>query len=125
MINLRIHSKGPPVPSSHPDFDFVKPGEENVFMVGLGCRSGIVFTQSSDYEHFSREAGLHRYIKCVDEETIKRFHQMQKNLIEKIDFRSTARLLSCTGKDIVETYMEHYPERNYYPFDALEDYLSE
>jgi hypothetical protein len=111
MIDLRKKNKGQIIPRSHPDFDFVKPGVENVFMVGLGCKSGIVFTEADDYDHFSREKGLHRFIRCYDMDTIDRFKDMQENLIEKLYFRSTARLLSCTQKDVIETYIEHYPER--------------
>ena len=114
MKNLRERQKELNTPRSHPDFDFVKPGVENVFMVGLGCKSGIVFTEPDDYEHFSREKGLHRFIKCHDTDTIDRFKGMQENLIEKIYFRSTARLLACTQKDVIQTYIEHYPEREIY-----------
>ena len=112
MIDLRKRKREGRPPKSHPDFDFVKPGTENVFMVGLGCKSGIVFTEPNDYDHFSREKGLHRFIKCIDSDTIERFKSMQGNLIEKIYFRSTARLLACTQKDVIETYLEHYPERD-------------
>ena len=111
MIDLRKKHREADLPRSHPDFDFVKPGVENVFMVGLGCESGIVFTEADDYDHFSRERGLHRFIRCYDKDTIDRFKGMQENLIEKIYFRSTARLLSCTQRDVIETYIEHYPER--------------
>jgi len=108
--NLRHKRKTRFVPASHSDFDFVAPGYENVFMVALGCKSGLVFEDPKDYEHFSRDRKLHHFIKC-DEDTVDRIKSLESVLREKIDFRSTARLLNCTRKDIIETYMNLYPDR--------------
>ena len=110
MKNLRYKRKNRFVPTSHPDLDFVSPGHENIFMVALGCKSGLVFDDPKDYEHFSRDRKLHHFIQC-DEDTVNRIKGLESMLREKIHFRSTARLLNCTRKDIIETYMNLYPER--------------
>ena len=110
MDNLRHKRKPLFVPASHSDFEFVSPGHENIFMVALGCKSGLVLDDPKDYEHFSRDRKLHHFIKC-DEDTVDRIKGLECVLREKIDFRSTARLLACTRKDIIETYINLYPER--------------
>ena len=79
-------------------------------MVALGCKSGLVFDNPKDYEHFSRDRKLHHFIQC-DIDTANRIKGLESMLREKIHFRSTARLLNCTRKDIIETYMNLYPER--------------
>ena len=112
MKDLRQNNSPSTNLKSHPDFDFVKPGHENLFMVGLGGRSGTVFTDIKDYGHYSSFAGLHNYILCHEEETIERIKSLQKTLKETAHFRSTARLLSCNRTDIIRVYDEHYPERN-------------
>ena len=104
MDNLRHKRKTGFVPASHSDFEFVSPGQENIFMVALGCKSGLVFDNPKDYEHFSRDRKLHHFIQC-DEDTVIRIKGLESVLRERIDFRSTARLLNCTRKDIIETYM--------------------
>ena len=110
MKNLRYKRKARFVPTSHPDLDFVSPGHENIFMVALGCKSGLVFDDPRDYEHFSRDRKLHHFIQC-DEDTANRIKGLESILREKIHFRSTARLLNCTRKDIIETYINLYPDR--------------
>jgi hypothetical protein len=110
MDNLRHKRKTGFVPASHSDFEFVSPGQENIFMVALGCKSGLVFDNPKDYEHFSRDRKLHHFIQC-DEDTVNRIKGLESVLRERIDFRSTARLLNCTRKDIIETYMNLYPDR--------------
>ena len=107
---MRLKRKASTVPDFHSDFEFVSPGRENIFMVALGCKSGLIFDDPKEYEHFSRDKRLHHFIQC-DEDTVKRIKGLESVLREKIDFRSTARLLACTRKDIIETYMNLYPDR--------------
>ena len=110
MNNLRLKGKTHFVPTSHSDFEFVSPGQERIFMVGFGCKSGIVFDEFEKYEHYSQFKNLHHFIKC-DDDTAHRIKKIEEKLRERIDFRSTARLLTCRRGDIVETYMDVYPER--------------
>ena len=110
MRNMRLKRKVASVPAFHSDFEFVSPGQENIFMAALGCKSGLIFDNPKDYEHLSRDKKLHHFIQC-DEDTAIRMKGLETSLREKIDFRSTARLLTCTRKDIIETYMNLYPDR--------------
>ena len=110
MKNQRLRSKVF-VPSGHPDFDFVKPGYENLFMVGLGYHTGRVFTEEEDYNHYSRAKGVHHFIKCRDIDTIQRFKNMERDFLSKLNFTATARLLTASRRKIIETYIENYPER--------------
>ena len=111
MKNQRLTTKAF-IPSGHPDFDFVKPGNENLFMVGFGCHSGRVFTDSKEYEHYSRVDKMHHFIRCKDSDTIVRFKGMEEDLVFKLNFSATAKLLSTNKRKIIETYIENYPERN-------------
>jgi hypothetical protein len=110
MRNLRLRRKKGSL-DWHPDFDFVRPDQENLFMVGLGYHSGRFFTEREDHEHYSRAEKTHYFIRCHEEETIERFKQMEQHFVDKLNFRATARLLSVTRRDIIEAYNEHYPER--------------
>ena len=110
MKNQRLRSKVF-VPSGHPDFDFVKPGYENLFMVGFGYHTGKVFTELKDYEHYSRAEKTHYFIRCADIDTVERFKNMEESFLAKLNFSATARLLTTNKRKIIETYIENYPER--------------
>ena len=90
MNNLRLRGKSLFIPTSHSDFEFVSPGRERIFMVGFGCKSGIVFDDLEKYEHYSQFKNLHHFIKC-DDDTADRIKNLEQLIREKIDFRSTAR----------------------------------
>ena len=54
MNNLRLRRKTLFIPTSHSDFEFVSPGRERIFMVGFGCKSGIVFDDLEKYDVVDR-----------------------------------------------------------------------
>ena len=97
---------------SHPDFEFVRPGEENVFVVGFGD-AGKVFTDYADYKHFTTGNGLgngHLYIKCYEETIASRIKDLELLLREEARMYYTTTVFHCTRKMLVEIYRRVYEE---------------
>ena len=101
-------------PNSHPDFDFVRPGQENIFVVGFGD-AGKVFLDYDDYKHFSCGDGSgngHLYIKCYEDEILKRIKELEPLLKEESRLYYTTTVFHCTRKMLVEMYSRTYDEQS-------------
>ena len=109
MKNLR-HLERTRTLSTHPDFDFVKPGSENLFINGLGeFGAGKVFTELSDYEHYSTAKGLHIFVRCHSEEVRERFRSLESTFMEMArSHNNTTTLHNCTRKHVVVAYENKY-----------------
>jgi hypothetical protein len=103
MKNLRIE-KSISKPMTHPDFDFVKPGEENLFIVAAGGRSGRVFTDYKHYRHYT--VGMHHYIRA-SQDVIDNFIKLESELLRIADSETTRVRGVPTGR-LVRAYISAY-----------------
>ena len=107
MKNLRQKPRIRKV-KSHPDFEFVEPGKENLFIVRMGD-AGRVYSDRKDYGHYTTVKGGHHFIYCHDEETIDRMKKIENLLMESGHSDSTIR--NCHRSVVLRIYTETYPER--------------
>ena len=109
MKNLREYSK---IGSSkhHPDFEFVKPGKENLFIVRMGD-AGKVYSDKDEYGHYTEVEGGHHFIYCYEEETIERMKKIERLLVASSYSDSTIR--NCHRSVVRRIYMQSYPERDH------------
>ena len=103
MRNLRV-IKNLTKPMAHPDFEFVKAGEENLLIVKMGGKSGRVFTDKKDYEHYI--VANHHCI-YASEEVIKNFINLESELtrIASEEYSKTRNMV--TGK-LIRAYISAY-----------------
>jgi len=109
MINLRLR-EGTRVLTTHPDFEFVKPGRENLFINGLGEYSaGKVFTELSDYEHYSKVDNLHLFVRCHSEEVRERLRSLESTFMELArSHNNTTSMHNCTKRHVIVAYENKY-----------------
>lgn len=93
----------------HPDFDFVKPGEENLFITGFGD-AGKVYDDPEDYAHFTRVKGGHHFIRCYKEETLENFKMLEDTMIEVGNFWYGTSIGNLSESVIIGIYKEVYGE---------------
>ena len=93
----------------HPDFDFVKPGEENLFITGFGD-AGKVYDDPEDYAHFTRTENGHHFIRCHNEETIEKFKLLEESLIDFANFKRTTGVGNISQSIMIGIYKEAYGE---------------
>ena len=103
MKNLRV-KKALQKPMTHPDFEFVNPGEENLFIVRCGGRSGRVFTEYKHYRHYT--VGMHYYIRA-SEDVINNFIKLESELLRIADSETTRVRGVPTGR-LVRAYISAY-----------------
>ena len=107
MKNLRVYSKDVII-NDHPDFDIVPPGQENVFVVGFGGRSGKVFTDKADYANMKEGGGV--YILAPNEEIIENLKSIEPDLYSLAE--SYARMKHCYRHDVIRVYSKKFGRRS-------------
>ena len=107
MKNLRVYSKESII-NHHPDFEIVNPGQENVFVVGFGGRSGRVFTDKKDYANMKEGGGV--YILAPNEEIVENLKSIENDLYTTAE--SYARMKHCYLHDVIRLYSEKYGRKN-------------
>jgi len=107
MMNLRIRAKDIII-NDHPDFEIVSPGNENVFVVGFGGRSGKVFTDKKDYDHMKDGGGV--YILAPNEEIVENLKSIEPELYALAE--SYARMKHCYRHDVIRVYTERYGRKD-------------
>jgi len=105
--NLRFKCRTYPNINHHPDFEIVEKGEENMFVVIVGGRSGTILTDPVDYEHFVEG---HLYIKAKDDQVIQNFLDLQPELKEIANV--TSRIRNCGLPKVVDAYTRRYGRPN-------------
>ena len=103
MNNLRL-KKELRKTMRHPDFEFVKAGEENLLIVKMGGKSGSVFTDKKDYEHYI--VGNHHCI-YASEEVIENFINLEPELIRIASDQYTKTRNMVTGS-LIRAYISAY-----------------
>ena len=93
--------------SYHPDFDVVGRGEENLFIVSQGARSGTVLTNPEDYNHFT---DAHIFIRTRHDGVVQNFIDLQTELKEIANV--TARVRGCGLAKVVDAYTRRYGRPN-------------
>jgi hypothetical protein len=106
MKDIRIRKKDP-IENNHPDFDIVPPGEENVFIVGFGGRSGKVCTDKSEYASMKDGGGI--YIHAPTEEIIENLKSIEPDLIYVGE--QYARMKHCYRHDVIRVYENKFGRR--------------
>ena len=91
----------------HPDFEVVVRGEEDIFIIADGHRSGTVFTDPEDYEHM---IDGHIFIRTKDEEVLQRLVSMEEDLKRIGDYYSRVR--HCHLVDVIDAYTRRYGRPN-------------
>ena len=105
MINLREESDDRP--KTHNDFEFVKKGSENLFVVGFGRGAGKVHMTLEKYDHYVTEG--HFFVKCHHEEVRDRIKTIESELIRlSREYQGTPGMYHCNKKIIVEVYDQHF-----------------
>jgi hypothetical protein len=105
--NLRFHERTYPNIKYHPDFEIVRKGEENMFIVIIGGRSGTVLTDPDDYNHFVEG---HLYIRAESDRVIQNFIDLQPELKDIANV--TSRIRNCGLTKIVDAYTRRYGRPN-------------
>ena len=103
MKNIRRQSKGYRTLKTHPDFDVVTKGDENVFIVSQGARSGTVFTDPELYDHFT---DAHLFIRAKDDTVISNIQSLQPELQRRANV--TARIRNCGLHQFIDAYENKY-----------------
>ena len=103
MKNLRLKEGTLGRNKGHPDFMRVQKGEENVFVVTAGQRSGDVHTELSKYDHYS---DWHIFIKAKDETVIQNLVSLETELHRIANV--TSRIRHVGFRQIVDAYERSY-----------------
>ena len=103
MNNQRKFEKVYGNEKSHPDFDIVTKGDENVFIVSQGARSGTVFTDPELYDHFT---DAHLFIRAKDDTVIRNIQSLQPELKRRANI--TARIRGCGLHQFIDAYENKY-----------------
>ena len=104
---MRFKERTYPNIKHHPDFEIVEKGEENMFVVIMGGRSGTILTDPADYDHFLEG---HLYVKAKDEGVIQNFLDLQAELKEIANV--TSRIRNCGLPKVVDAYTRRYGRPN-------------
>ena len=96
--------------STHPDFDFVKPGNENLFIGGWGeGTAGRVFSEPSDFAHYTRTDGGHLFVRCHSQIVRERLTSLESILKQMVlDHGYTTTMGHCTKQDVVAAYENEF-----------------
>ena len=105
MINLRIKTKKKNL-KTHPDFDFVSRGQENVMIVTWGGKSGTVYTDPSEYEKYE---DYHMFIQASPQ-VVQNLKSIEPDLLLLADVYARAR--NCKEADVVRIYTEKYGRKD-------------
>jgi len=105
--NLRFKHRTYPNIKHHPDFEIVEKGEENMFVVIAGGRSGTILTDPEDYDHFLEG---HLYVRAKDDRVIQNFLDLQTELKEIANV--TSRIRNCGLPKVVDAYTRRYGRPN-------------
>lgn len=97
MKNLRVFEKDIKI-ETHPDFEFVNRGQENVMIVTWGGSSGKVYTNPEDYAHYM---DYHMFISA-DETVTQNLVSIEPELL--LAAGSYARAKNCYRSDVVREY---------------------
>jgi len=108
LKNLRIKRKSD-LEYHHPDFDIVNPGEENVFIVGFGGRSGKVCTDKSEYTKMKDDGNGGTYIYAPSKEIVEKLKSIEDDLIEIGE--QYARMKHCYQHDVIRVYESKFGRR--------------
>jgi hypothetical protein len=100
MKNLRIKEKKEKV-VTHPDFEVVPRGHEDVMIVTWGGKSGTVYTNPSDYEQYE---DYHIFLKAYGDKVIQRLKDLEPTLRDGANDFTRAR--NCYLADVVDAYVE-------------------
>ena len=92
---------------NHPDFDVVERGEENLFIISDGHRSGTIFTDPKDYDHLTDD---HLFIRTKNKDVLDRFLSIEEELKELGNYYSRVR--HCHLVDVVHVYTRKYGRPN-------------
>ena len=101
MINLRIHEKNTKI-ETHPDFEFVNRGQEDVMIVTWGGSSGKVYTNPEDYAHYM---DYHMFISA-SERVVQNLVSIEPKLL--LAAGSYARAKNCYRADVVREYSNKF-----------------
>jgi len=109
MRNLRLR-EGTRSLTTHPDFEFVKPGNENLFIGGWGeSTAGRVILESSDYAHYTRVDGAHLFLRCHSEVVRHRLLALESTFKQMaLDHGYTTTMRHCTREHVVVAYENKY-----------------
>ena len=108
MKNLRFKERTYPNIKHHPDFEIVEKGEENLFIVAFGWRSGTIMTDPAEYDHFVTDG--HLFIKTKNEDVIQNFLDLEVELNDIADI--TSRIRNCGLPKVVDAYTRRYGRPN-------------
>ena len=91
----------------HSDFEFVKRGQEDLLVIGVGWRAGKVLIGKDEYDHLAEYN--HHYIKCHDPAVVERLSALSEEMMEHARFESSLpRIFHVTEGAIVSKYIEKY-----------------
>ena len=102
MKNLRIKEKKTKI-DTHPDFEVVPRGQEDVMIVTWGGKSGTVYTDPKDYEKYE---DYHIFLKAHGDDVVNRLKSIESILREGASEFVRAR--NCYLSDVVEAYEGEY-----------------
>lgn len=102
MKNLRIREKKSKI-DTHPDFEAVSRGQEDVMIVTWGGKSGTVFTDPKDYDKYE---DYHIFLKVHGDDVVDRLKSIESTL--KQGAAEFVRARNCYLSDVVEAYEGEY-----------------
>ena len=102
MNNLRLFTKDIKI-ETHPDFEFVNRGQEDMMIVTWGGSSGKVYTNPGDYAHYK---DYHMFISAENDTVIQNLLSIQPELL--IASCSYARAKNCYRSDVVREYTNKF-----------------
>ena len=103
MINLRVKSKREKI-KTHPDFEVVPRGQEDVMIIRWGCKSGTIYTDPKDYAKYE---DYHIFLKVYGDEVIERLKYIEP-ILQYGATEKFARTKNCYLSDVVDAYVERY-----------------
>ena len=98
MKNLRVFEKDLKI-ETHPDFEFVTRGSEDVMIVTWGGSSGRVYTNPEDYAHYM---DYHLFIRATNEKVVENLVSIEPELLEAAG--TYVRAKNCYRSDVVREY---------------------
>lgn len=101
MNNMRIKEKTKKV-ETHPDFEFVSRGHEDVMIVTWGGKSGTVYTEASEYAKYE---DYHMFIKASPQ-VVENLKSIEPDLL--LSACTYARARNCYKADVVRIYTEKH-----------------
>ena len=102
MKNMRIR-EGKIKIETHPDFEVVPRGQEDVMIVTWGGKSGTVYTDPKDYENYQ---DYHIFLKVYGSKVVQNLVNLEPTLREGA--QEFARARNCYLSDVVDAYVDQY-----------------